>query len=481
MLQKVPVATLGWPRIGHRRELTHALERYWSQRFADDDLFETARTLRKANWIEQRERGVTIIPSNDFSLYDHVLDIAVMVGAVPERYGWRQGGGVPVPLDTYFAMGRGRRGKVADTTTAGIDHAVRAMEMTKWFDTNYHYFVPELADDQAFALSSIKPVDEFLEARALGIHTRPVILGPITFLKLSKSSARGFNPIALLPKLLSVYEELLRRLKLAGADWVQIDEPSLVFELIPNELAAFEFAYDRLSKAAPDLKIMLATYSGPLGENLRTTLSLPVTGLHIDLVRAPEQLESIGRLARKDLVLSLGLIDGCNIWRANLSAMLEWIKPILAGWPLEFLEVAPSCSLLHVPLDLEEETALDQDIKSWLAFATEKMKELSVLASALSEGRVVVAAELKSADDAAETRATSPKVHDPRVEEKLTGIADGMVQRKSAFAERSWFQIDRLRLPPFPTTTIGSLRILRKYAMHGRLTRRDDLATSPMN
>ncbi|RWJ01192.1 5-methyltetrahydropteroyltriglutamate--homocysteine S-methyltransferase [Mesorhizobium sp.] len=453
ILQKVPVATLGMPRIGRRRELKHALESYWSQKSAADDLLETARALREANWIEQCDRGVTIIPSNDFSLYDHVLDTAVMVGAVPEHYGWSEGN---VPLDTYFAMARGRQGEAADSATAGADHAVRAMEMTKWFDTNYHYIVPELAEDQAFALSSAKPVDHFVEARALGIHTRPVILGPITFLKLSKSSARGFNPIALLPKLLSVYEELLRRLKLAGADWVQIDEPALVVDLIPNEQAAFELAYDRLSRAAPDLKIMLATYFGALGDNLGTALSLPIAGLHIDLACAPGQLELVDRLAPKGLVLSLGLIDGRNVWRANLSTILGRIKPIVAGWPLDRVEVAPSCSLLHVPVDLELETALDQDIKSWLAFATQKMEELTVLASALSEGRDMVAAELKSADDATAARATSPKVHDPLVEGKLAGITDCMKQRKSAFAERTWFQIEKLRLPPFPTTTIGS-------------------------
>ena len=210
-------------------------------------------------------------------------------------------------------------------------HGVPALEMTKWFDTNYHYMVPELADDQSFVLSSTKPVDHFLEAKALGIHTRPVILGPVTFLKLAKSSADGFNPTALLPQLLPIYEELLRRLKLAGADWVQIDEPALVLDLIPNEREAFKFAYERLSQAAPELKMMLATYFGALGDNLETAISLPVAGLHVDLVRASEQLETVGRLAPKELVLSLGLIDGRNVWRANLPAILDRIKPIVAG------------------------------------------------------------------------------------------------------------------------------------------------------
>ncbi|MGX9120935.1 5-methyltetrahydropteroyltriglutamate--homocysteine S-methyltransferase [Mesorhizobium sp. BHbsci] len=451
--RKVPVATLGVPRIGRRRELKHALEAYWSRKSSATDLLETARALRVANWIEQRDRGVTKIPSNDFSLYDHVLDTATMVGAVPPRYGWSEG---EISLDTYFAMARGSQGEAAGRGHTNHDHAVTALEMTKWFDTNYHYMVPELADDQAFALSSSKPLDHFLDARALGIHTRPVVLGPVTFLKLAKSSTRDFNPVALLPRLLPVYELLLRRLKLAGADWVQIDEPALVLDLIPNEQDAFNFAYDRLSRAAPELKIMLATYFGGLEGNLETALSLPVAGLHLDLARAPEQLEAVGRLAPKDLVLSLGLIDGRNVWRANLRPILDRIKPVVAGWPLERVEIAPSCSLLHVPMDLELETTLDRDLKSWLAFAAQKMDELTTIARALSEGREAVAAELESSTQVAAARLTSPKIHDPLVEGRLALIDEVMTRRKSGFSERSRLQDDRLSLPDFPTTTIGS-------------------------
>ncbi|MBN9073957.1 MAG: 5-methyltetrahydropteroyltriglutamate--homocysteine S-methyltransferase [Rhizobiales bacterium] len=448
------MATLGVPRIGRRRELKFALESYWSGKSTAADLLETAKTLRIAGWKEQAERGVTRIPSNDFSLYDHVLDTAVMVGAVPARYGW-QGG--EVSLDAYFAMARGNRGEAgAGCGHVGHGHGVTALEMTKWFDTNYHYMVPELADDQAFALSSTKPVDQFLEARAHGIHTRPVILGPVTFLKLAKSPSEGFNPLALLPRLLPAYEELLDRLKLAGADWVQIDEPALVLDLIPNERDAFKFAYDRLRQAVPGLKIMLATYFGALGDNLETALSLPVAGLHVDLVRAPEQLETVGRLAPKDLVLSLGLVDGRNVWRANLPAILDRIKPIVAGWPLDRIEIAPSCSLLHVPIDLETETTLDTDVRSWLAFAAQKTDELVVLARALSEGRDSVAAELEASAEAAAARAASAKVHDPLVEGRIAAISAGMTKRRTAFAERSRLQAARLGLPPFPTTTIGS-------------------------
>jgi 5-methyltetrahydropteroyltriglutamate--homocysteine methyltransferase len=351
---KIPVATLGVPRIGRKRELKFALESYWSGKTGSAELLQTAKALRAASWKEQAERGITKIPSNDFALYDHVLDTAIMVGAIPARYGWEGG---EVPLDTCFAMARGNQGD--DDAAAcghadhGQGHGVTALEMTKWFDTNYHYMVPELSDDQAFALSSNKSVDHFLEAKALGIHTRPVILGPVTFLKLAKSPAEGFDPLSLLPKLLPVYEELLRRLAQAGADWVQIDEPALVLDLIPNEREAFRFACERLAKAAPGLKIMLATYFGALGDNLDTALSLPVAGLHVDLVRAPEQLEAIGRLVRKDLVLSLGLIDGRNVWRADLAAILDRVAPVVAGREPGHIEIAPSCSLLHVPIDLE--------------------------------------------------------------------------------------------------------------------------------
>ncbi|MET3524744.1 5-methyltetrahydropteroyltriglutamate--homocysteine S-methyltransferase [Mesorhizobium abyssinicae] len=470
--QQIPVATLGVPRIGRRRELKFSVESYWSGKSCAAELLATAKALRAASWEEQRDRGVSKIPSNDFSLYDHVLDTAAMVGAVPSRYAWNSG---EVPLDIYFAMARGNQGQTGNCDSGREDAAcpaLTAMEMTKWFDTNYHYIVPELDDDQAFTLSSTKPVDYFLEAKALGIHTRPVILGPVTFLKLAKSPAQGFNPLTLLPRLLPVYEQLLRRLKLSGADWVQIDEPALVLDLNPNERAALEFAYGQLSKAAPELKIMLATYFGPLGDNLETAISLPLAGLHLDLSRAPEQLETAGRLAPKDLVLSLGLINGRNVWRANLTAILDRIKPIVAGWPLDRVEIAPSCSMLHVPIDLRMETVLDANIRSWLAFAAQKTDELVIVARALSQGRDAVAGELKASDEAASTRATSTKVHDPLVEGRIADINGAMKQRKSAFADRSKVQASTLGLPPFPTTTIGSFpqtpQVRKARSAHGK-------------
>ncbi|MBN9046420.1 MAG: 5-methyltetrahydropteroyltriglutamate--homocysteine S-methyltransferase [Rhizobiales bacterium] len=451
MSTTIATATLGVPRIGRHRELKFALESFWSGMTDAADLLETARKLREANWKEQRDRGITRIPSNDFSLYDHVLDTVAMVGAVPARYGWTGG---PVSLETCFAMARGA--ETSACNHAGhVHHGVTAMEMTKWFDTNYHYLVPELSDDQQFSLSSAKPVEHFLEAKALGIYTRPVILGPVTFLKLAKSTSEGFNPVALLPKLLPVYEDLLKQLAAAGADWVQVDEPALVLDLIPNELAAYELAYKRLSQVS-GIHIMLATYFGALGGNLDTAVSLPVAGLHVDLVRAPEQLAEVAAKLDAGKVLSLGVIDGRNIWRADLDAIIDRIQPVVQQRGPQAVEIAPSCSLLHVPIDLELETGLDPDLKSWLAFAAQKFGEIAVIGKALAAGKDAVRPQLQAASDAIAVRKASAKVHDPAVEKRAATVTEAMKHRGSAFAARAKLQREKLRLPLFPTTTIGS-------------------------
>ncbi len=464
----IATATLGVPRIGRRRELKFALESYWSGKSTKTELLTLASALRAANWEQQWDMGITKIPSNDFSLYDHVLDTTVMVGAIPARYGW-QGG--EVSLDTYFAMARGSQGEAASCGHAHHGHGVTAMEMTKWFDTNYHYMVPELADDQAFKLSSSKVIDHFLEAKALGVHTRPVILGPVTFLKLAKSTSDGFNPVALLPKLLPVYEELLQKLTTAGADWVQIDEPALVLDLIPNELAAFELAYKRLAAIAGP-RIMLATYFGDLGGNLDTAVSLPVAGLHIDLVRAPDQLSEVVSKLAPEKTLSLGVIDGRNIWRADLVSIIDLIQPVIEQRGPQLVEIAPSCSLLHVPIDLELETDLDVDLKSWLAFATQKFKELATLGRALASGKSTVLPELKAASEAIAARKASAKVHNKAVEKRVAALEDSMKKRASAFGERQKLQSDRLGLPRFPTTTIGSFpqtpEVRKARALHNK-------------
>ena len=305
----ITVSTLGFPRIGPRRELKSALERFWAGKTNAQSLLADAAGLRAAGWARQRFLGVTHIPSNDFSLYDHVLDTSVMVGAIPEIYGWRGG---EVSIDTYFAMARGTHSVADDHDCAprGTNkHDLPALEMTKWFDNNYHYMVPELSRGQSFMLASTKPLDEFLEAKSLGFKTRPVLLGPVTYLKLGKSKDEGLDPLSLLPGLIPTYAEILRRLVTAGADWVQIDEPAMVLDLNDHARRAFEIAYGTLSSAAPGLKLLLTTYFGGIGDNLDTALRLPVASLHLDLVCAPAQLEDVLAKAPTDFVLSLGVVD----------------------------------------------------------------------------------------------------------------------------------------------------------------------------
>ncbi|GAA4179850.1 5-methyltetrahydropteroyltriglutamate--homocysteine S-methyltransferase [Shinella granuli] len=450
----LPVASLGFPRIGRHRELKFALEGYWSGRIAEGDLLETAKTLRAENWAVQRDNGITQIPSNDFSFYDHVLDTAVMVGAIPAAYGWTGG---EVPLSLYFAMARGSEGDgAAGCGHVHRGHGVPALEMTKWFDTNYHYMVPDIAEDQVFTLTSQKPVDHFLEAKALGIHTRPVVLGPVTFLKLAKARPATFKPLDLLAGLLPVYEDLFRRLAAAGADWVQVDEPILALDLTEGERHAFKLSYDSLAKAAPGLKVMLTTYFGALADNLEAAAALPVAGLHIDLARAPEQLDAVARAVRADQVLSLGVIDGRNIWRADLAAILDRLTPVVAARGADAVAVAASCSLLHVPIDLELETALDADLRTWLAFATQKLGELATLGRGLAQGKDAVRQTVNDAAQAIAARASSPKVTDPLVRGRVAGIDAGMKTRASAFEDRRAAQADAIALPLFPTTTIGS-------------------------
>ena len=330
-----------------------------------------------------------MIPSNDFSFYDQMLDTSVMVGAIPEIYRWNGG---PVPLATYFAMARGAQGKTHEAACGHAHHGheaahgVPAQEMTKWFDTNYHYMVPELTKDQQFTLASRKPIEEYEEAKALGYQTRPVLVGPVTFLKLAKSKDAGFNPLSLLDRLLPVYIEVLRELAYRGAEWVQIDEPCLVLDLDIIAQQALHYAYAEIAKAVPQLKIMLATYFGGLGGNRDTALALPVAGLHLDLVRAPEQIDGLADFP-KDRVLSLGIIDGRNIWRADLSRILDQLEPVIAKLGKDRVQIAPSCSLLHVPIDLALETGLDSEVKSWLAFSVQKLEELTTLGTALAGGR----------------------------------------------------------------------------------------------
>ena len=440
----ITTSSLGFPRIGPRRELKQALERHWAGEADAQSLLEDAAALRAATWARQHSASIAHIPSNDFSLYDHVLDTSVMVGAIPELYGWTGG---PPSLDTYFAMARGTRGR------SGGD--LPALEMTKWFDTNYHYMVPEFRRGQTFTLAAAKPIDEFREAKALGFHTRPVLLGPVSYLLLGKSEDETLDPLSLLPGLLPVYAEVLKRLAAEGADWVQIDEPCLVLDLNDTAREAFRHAHATLAGAA-DVKLLLTTYFGGLDDNLDTALALPVAGLHVDLARAPDQLASLLAKAPDELVLSLGVIDGRNVWRADLTALLDRLDPAVPARGAERIVIGPSCALLHVPIDLALEADLDPDLETWLAFAAQKLDEIVILGRALDEGRDAVAAQLAASDAAAASRRTSKKIHDDAVQARLQAVTSGMARRQGDFAARRRLQRERLSLPAFPTTTIGS-------------------------
>jgi len=328
--------------------------------------------------------------------------------------------------------------------------------MTKWFDTNYHYMVPEFHKGQTFSLASRKPIQEFEEAKAHGYQTRPVLVGPVTFLKLGKSADTTFDPLSLLDQLVPVYIEVLRELASNGATWVQLDEPCLVLDLDDAARKALGKTYAAFAQAVPALKIMLATYFGDLGDNLATALALPVAGLHLDLVRAPEQLDKVASAAPNGLTLSLGAIDGRNIWRSDLATLLDWLEPAVAKLGKDRVQIAASCSMLHVPIDLELETDLDSEVARWLAFSFQKMRELAALGRALAVGRAGASEALAASEQAAASRKASPRIHNASVATRLTGIDGRTCRRNSEFTKRAEVQHKQFALPTFPTTTIGS-------------------------
>ncbi|HMA43792.1 MAG TPA: 5-methyltetrahydropteroyltriglutamate--homocysteine S-methyltransferase [Gemmatimonadales bacterium] len=453
--------TLGFPPLGAARELKRATEGYWSGKVSRSDLLRTGADLRARHWRLQREAGIDLPPSNDFSFYDRMLDTCALVGAVPPRYGWS---GRDVDLDTYFAMARGVQQKGRDVT---------AMEMTKWFDTNYHYIVPEMVRDQAFRVSSSKPEEEFSEALALGIRTTPVLIGPLTFLLLAKSKGSGFDRLDLLDDLLPVYAEVLQKLGKAGAEWVQVDEPCLALDRTPAELERYRAAYGFLAERSGSAKILLATYFAGLDQNAATALALPTHGLHVDLVRAPGQLDALLERWPAGRVLSAGVVDGRNIWRADLEAALSLLERAAAKVGTDYLWVAPSCSLLHVPIDLELETALDPEIKPWLAFATQKLGEVTVLTRAVREGRSAVKEALAESQRAMASRRASPLTLNAVVRQRAATVQERDLRRTAPYADRRRRQLE---LPRYPTTTIGSfpqtpeVRAARRRLTDGQMT-----------
>lgn len=443
----VTIASLGFPRIGPKRELKFALEAYWEGKSSETALIEIGSGLRAAAWARQKGFGIDHLPSGDFSFYDHILDTSAMLGAVPPRYQWSD---ETVGPDTYFAMARGTRsGSDQGNEQGGCAHGGNtAMEMTKWFDTNYHYMVPELTAETDLRRSSNKIVDNYREARALGFETRPVLVGPVTWLMLAKG--QGVDPLDFLDQVLNIYAETLNDLAAAGAEWVQIDEPCLVLDLNHAQRKAFQDSYARMALATP--KLMLTTYFGELGDNLDLAASLPTAGLHVDLVRAPEQLDAILDAVGPKRLLSLGVIDGRNIWRADLQAIVDRLGPVAAQ---RDLILAPSCSLLHVPIDLDLETDIDEELKQWLAFAVQKLDELSILKQALNGETESVASELAESSAAALARRNSPRVHDAVVADRIAGVTPAM-SRRTPYAYRRPQQAEKLNLPSYPTTTIGS-------------------------
>jgi 5-methyltetrahydropteroyltriglutamate--homocysteine methyltransferase len=446
------IHNLGYPRIGNNRELKKACENYWSEKISEEELISVGIELRKKNWLKQKEYGLDLIPSNDFSFYDHVLDMAMALGAIPTRFKCLQNYLSGEPMQFYFALARGYQKDGFDIT---------AMEMTKWFDTNYHYLVPEFYSKQKFRLSSTKFSDEFNEAKELGIITKPVIIGPVSFLMLGKTKEKDFSKLDLLSDLLPVYSEILLSLVSGGARWIQIDEPCLATDLSERAKESVRMTYDAFRSEFPELKILLATYFDGLFDNTDLALQLPVDAIHLDLVRSPGQLEEVLNIIPDSLSLSLGIVDGRNIWKNDYANSLRIIKAVIEKLGENRVMLAPSCSLLHSPIDLEAETdekSLPPEIKNWMAFANQKLKEIHTLKllAAQNINDIFDNLDLFVNQQAVNSRKTSGLIHNEKVKSKTGNIASIESFTKSAFDTRKIRQQQKLNLPMFPTTTIGS-------------------------
>ena len=439
------IHNLGFPRIGAKRELKFALESYWKGESSRDELKALGAQLRQRHW--ENQAGLDFVPVGDFSFYDQVLDTSFLLGNLPERVQDFHGD----KLDNYFRVARGRSAETVDEHSACCG-GVAAGEMTKWFDTNYHYIVPELTAETQFQLDASNLLEQLAEAKAQGVKAKPVVVGPVTYLAIAKAKDES-NKLALLERILPVYVELLATLVGEGVEWVQIDEPILVTELNADWQAAFNTAYDALKDTG--VKLLVATYFGQLQDNATLAANLPVAGLHVDAINDREGVESLVQTLGADKVLSVGVINGRNIWKTDLTAVLDWVEPIAAKLG-DRLWIAPSCSLLHVPVDLDSEEKLDSDVKSWLAFALQKLEELHVLGKALREGRDAVKVKLAENLAALTARRNSPRVNNPVVKAAVAAITPDLGKRQSPYVERSVKQKAHLQLPLYPTTTIGS-------------------------
>ena len=431
----IKIASIGYPRIGPKRELKVALENFWKSDISEAELQTVAKDLRRKNWQTQKENGVDLISSNDFSFYDQVLDTICLLGAIPKRYKWD---GKEVSLKTYFAMARGSQ-------TSELD--VPALEMTKWFDTNYHYLVPELSKDQAFKLSTNKPFEEFNEAKKYGFNTKPIILGPLSFLLLAKG-LDGFKTINLLDKILPVYKEIIKKLSELGAEWIQIDEPILVKDLDSQVVSQIKNTLNELKKSSGSSKILVATYFEDLNDEVKNEIfESDIDAVHLDLVRGNRN-KSYVKNSKKQL--SLGLIDGRNVWKADLQEKIEFIKNNTSG----DIIIASSCPLLHTPYDLDLEQKVPQEIKRWLSFSKQKLQELNIIKNFINNNTHQT--ELKKNTDDVQDRKTSKLIHDNAVKDRIKIINKSITDRKSSYTLRAKVQKDIFSLPKYPTTTIGS-------------------------
>jgi len=455
---------LGYPRMGSHRQLKKACEQYWAGKIDRKELQQAARKIKEENWQLQLNSGIDLVPCNDFSYYDQVLDMTLLLGAIPPRY-------TPVltdvkaneELDLYFAMARGYQ-------KDGLD--ITAMEMTKWFDTNYHYLVPEFTADQQFRIFSENLFAEFNHARQIcSKAAKPVLLGPVSYLLSGKEKEAGFDRVDLIKKLVPVYIEILSRLKNYGAEWIQLDEPYLALDLSKKEKQAFEYAYAEIAKGCKNVKLMVTTYFDALLDNTQLAVNLPIAALHIDLVRAPEQLDEVLALIPANLMLSLGVIDGRNVWKNDYMRSSLQINQAVAALGEDRIMIAPSCSLLHTPFDLDQETEIQPEIKNWMAFAKQKLQEVNDLYQIFSGNTELLHANQKAIDG----RRSSQLIHKDIVKQRVAMITDGDAKRISAFPVRQQLQKQRFKLPMFPTTTIGSfpqtdeIRQLRARLKKGEL------------
>ncbi len=449
--------TLGFPRVGLKRELKKAQESYWAGNSTQEELLNVGRELRARHWQQQQQAGVDLVPVGDFAWYDHVLTTSLLLGNVPERH---QNADGSIDLDTLFRIGRGR----APTGTPAA-----AAEMTKWFNTNYHYMVPEFQQGQQFKLGWTQLLDEVDEALALGHKIKPVLLGPVTYLWLGKVKGEQFDRLSLLQDILPVYQQVLGELAKRGIEWVQIDEPALVLELPPEWLDAYQPAYQALQG---QVKLLLTTYFDSIGHNLDIIRALPVQGLHVDVVAGQDDIAELNATLPQEWLLSLGVINGRNVWRADLSHWFERLQPLVNSRPLW---LGRSCSLLHSPIDLSEETRLDAEVKSWFAFALQKCAELALLTQALNAPSEAKLAELAAYSAPIRARRASSRVHNPQVEQRLAAITAQDIERQQPYEARATAQRKRFNLPAWPTTTIGSfpqtteIRGLRLDFKQGRL------------